>query len=109
MPFIPHTRADVEAMLDVIGVPDINTLFDEVPERFRAATLEHVPDGVSEMEMLADLGARAARDDGVLCFAGAGAYDHHIPAAIWDLVQRGEFMTAYPVSGRAIRASPGHL
>ena len=95
MPFIPHTRADVEAMLDVIGVPDINTLFDEVPERFRAATLEHVPDGVSEMEMLADLGARAARDDGVLCFAGAGAYDHHIPAAIWDLVQRGEFMTAY--------------
>ena len=95
MPFIPHTRADVETMLDVIGVPDIDTLFDEVPERFRAATLEQVPDGVCEMEMLADLGARAARDEGVLCFAGAGAYDHHIPSAIWDLVQRGEFMTAY--------------
>ena len=95
MPFIPHTPADVDAMLAVIGVPDIDSLFDEVPERFRAATLEQVPEGVCEMEMLADLGARAALDDGVLCFAGAGAYDHHIPSAIWDLVQRGEFMTAY--------------
>ncbi|MEE4301960.1 MAG: aminomethyl-transferring glycine dehydrogenase subunit GcvPA [Pseudomonadales bacterium] len=95
MPFIPHTSTDVEAMLDVIGVPDIDTLFDEVPERYRAAPLAHVPEGVSEMEMLADLGARAALDEGVLCFAGAGAYDHHIPAAIWDLVSRGEFMTAY--------------
>jgi len=95
MPFIPHTQADVDEMLDVIGVPAIDTLFDEVPERFRAAPLEHVPDGVSEMEMLADLGARASRDDGVLCFAGAGSYDHPTPSAIWDLVQRGEFMTAY--------------
>ena len=95
MPFIPHTEADVARMLDVIGVPDIDTLFDEVPARYRAGPLTGVPAGVSEREMLADFGARAARDDGVVCFAGAGAYDHHIPSAIWDLVSRGEFMTAY--------------
>ena len=26
---------------------------------------------------------------------GAGAYEHHIPAAVWDLASRGEFLTAY--------------
>jgi glycine dehydrogenase subunit 1 len=95
MPFIPHTEQDVAEMLAAIGAERIDDLFDEIPEAFRASRLQHVPSGVSEMEMLADLGARASRDDGVLCFAGAGAYDHHVPAAVWDLVQRGEFMTAY--------------
>ncbi|MDZ7825316.1 MAG: aminomethyl-transferring glycine dehydrogenase subunit GcvPA [Gammaproteobacteria bacterium] len=95
MPFIPHTGDDLTAMLDAIGVETVDDLFDEIPAEFRAGRLERVPDGVGEMEMLADLGARAERDAGVLCFAGAGAYDHHIPAAVWDLVGRGEYMTAY--------------
>ncbi|HSG90984.1 MAG TPA: aminomethyl-transferring glycine dehydrogenase subunit GcvPA [Pseudomonadales bacterium] len=95
MPFIPHTEDDVAEMLGVIGADRIDDLFDEIPAEFRAGPLTKVPEGVTEMEMLADLGARAARDADVLCFAGAGAYDHHIPSAIWDLVQRGEFMTAY--------------
>ena len=95
MPFIPHTEHDVTEMLGVIGAERIDDLFDEIPAEFRAGPLTRVPEGVTEMEMLANLGARAARDGDVLCFAGAGAYDHHVPSAIWDLVQRGEFMTAY--------------
>jgi glycine dehydrogenase subunit 1 len=95
MPFIPHTEQDVTEMLRAIGARSVDELFDEIPAAFRAGPLSGVPEGVSEMEMLADLAARAARDDGVLCFAGAGSYDHHIPAAVWDLVSRGEFMTAY--------------
>lgn len=95
MPFIPHTEHDVTEMLGVIGAECIDDLFDEIPAEFRAGPLTRVPEGVTEMEMLANLGARAARDGDVLCFAGAGAYDHHVPSAIWDLVQRGEFMTAY--------------
>ena len=95
MPFIPHTDADVAHMLDTLGVESIDTLFDEVPKRFLSRTPDAVPAGVGEMAMLADFAARAARDDGVCCFAGAGAYDHHVPSAVWDLVSRGEFMTAY--------------
>lgn len=95
MPFIPHTAEQTAAMLDTIGVADMEALFDEIPAALRAPGLEQVPAGVSEMTMLADLAARAAQDDGVVCFAGAGAYDHHVPAAVWDLVSRGEFMTAY--------------
>ncbi len=95
MPFIPHTAAEERLMLSEIGVDSIEALFDEIPQAMRAGVLTQVPHGVSEMEMLRDLGARAARDRAGVCFLGAGCYDHHVPAAVWDLASRGEFMTAY--------------
>ncbi len=95
MPFVPHTEADVQSMLAEIGAPSIEALFDEIPEHLASGQLEHVPEGLSELELMQMLTARAARDDGYTCFLGAGSYDHHIPAAVWDLAARGEFMTAY--------------
>ena len=95
MPFIPHTPEETSAMLRAIGVGDMDALFDEIPAEVRSGALERVPAGMSEMAMLRWMAERAARDAGLLCFAGAGSYDHHIPAAVWDLAQRGEFMTAY--------------
>jgi len=95
MPFIPHTAADVRDMLAAIGAPSIDALFDEIPAALRAGSLTKVPEGVNEMDMLATLAERAERDRVQLCFVGAGSYDHHIPAAVWDLAQRGEFLTAY--------------
>ncbi|MCR9278017.1 MAG: aminomethyl-transferring glycine dehydrogenase subunit GcvPA [Pseudomonadaceae bacterium] len=94
MPFIPHTQNDVDSMLTAIGANSIETLFDEIPAALRAAPLQ-IDDGVSEMAMLARLSELASRDDDVVCFAGAGCYDHHIPSAVWDLTARGEFLTAY--------------
>ncbi|MEM7078008.1 MAG: aminomethyl-transferring glycine dehydrogenase subunit GcvPA [Pseudomonadota bacterium] len=95
MPFVPHTEADVAAMLDVIGVDSIDALFDEIPPHLANGRLDGVPESRSELEVLRALGARAAQDDGYTCFLGGGSYDHHIPAAVWDLTSRGEFMTAY--------------
>jgi glycine dehydrogenase subunit 1 len=95
MPFIPHTAEEVQVMLSQIGVARTEDLFDEIPQNLRAGALSSVPAGASELEMLRKLGARAALDESVVCFAGAGSYDHHIPAAVWDLTSRGEFMTAY--------------
>ena len=95
MPFIPHTPDDVQTMLSEIGAESIEELFDEIPAELRADRLDGVPEGVSEMEMLALLGERAAQDVTRTCFIGAGCYDHHIPAVVWDLTGRGEFMTAY--------------
>ena len=95
MPFIAHTTREVSAMLAEIGVADMEDLFDEIPAAVRSNGLESVPAGMSEMAMLRWMGERAARDAGLVCFAGAGSYDHHIPAAVWDLASRGEFMTAY--------------
>jgi glycine dehydrogenase subunit 1 len=95
MPFIPHTEQDIKKMLDVIGVASINDLFDEIPTHLRAKPLVGVPDGLGEMDMMRLLSDRAQQDEGALCFIGAGAYEHHIPAAVWDVAMRGEFLTAY--------------
>src|SRR5579862_1726116 len=95
MPFIPHTDADVREMLDVIGVPGIDALFDEIPPGLRVDALPDVPAGLSELEIMQLMQARARRDGRPLCFIGAGAYEHHIPAAVWSIASRGEFYSAY--------------
>ena len=82
-------------MLKAIGVADLEALFDEIPASIRSDALDRVPAGMGEMDMLRWMTERAGLDEAPLCFAGAGSYDHHIPAAVWDLASRGEFMTAY--------------
>ncbi|MBW9265318.1 MAG: aminomethyl-transferring glycine dehydrogenase subunit GcvPA [Candidatus Thiodiazotropha sp. (ex. Lucinisca nassula)] len=95
MPFIPHTEEDIQEMLTAIGVEHIEALFDEIPKELRCGELNTIPAGISEMELSRLMQARARTDGQPLCFIGAGAYDHHIPAAVWELTTRGEFYTAY--------------
>jgi glycine dehydrogenase subunit 1 len=95
MPFIPHTEDDIQEMLATIGVGSIDELFDEIPEALRCAELEAIPTGLPELEVNRIMRGRARADGQPLCFIGAGAYDHHIPAAVWELTTRGEFYTAY--------------
>ncbi len=82
-------------MLEVIGVSSIEQLFDEIPAELRFNGLKDVPDAMSEMEVAQLMQQRAQSDGQPLCFIGAGAYDHHIPAAVWEIAGRGEFYTAY--------------
>ncbi|HVO46786.1 MAG TPA: aminomethyl-transferring glycine dehydrogenase subunit GcvPA [Steroidobacteraceae bacterium] len=95
MAFIPHTPADVEAMLAAIGVPDIQALFDEIPASLRVKSLQGVPTEMNEMQIGRLMSERARADGRPLCFIGAGAYEHHIPAAVWAITTRGEFYSAY--------------
>jgi glycine dehydrogenase subunit 1 len=95
MPFIPHTDADVQAMLASIGVDSIDRLFDEIPPSLTIADLPEIPEGLGEMEITRLMHRRAAQDGNPLCFIGAGAYERHIPAAVWQLAGRGEFYSAY--------------
>ncbi len=95
MPYIPHTCSDVGLMLEAIGVDAIETLFDEIPSELSEDRSKTLLPGLSELEMMLKMQERASRDDGNVCFIGAGCYDHHIPAAVWDIASRGEFMTAY--------------
>ena len=95
MPFIPHTEDDVREMLDAIGVRDIETLFDEIPPELRGASLRKLPRALPEMEIGRLMRDRAREDVVGPCFIGAGAYRHHIPAAVWEIATRGEFYSAY--------------
>jgi glycine dehydrogenase subunit 1 len=95
MPFIPHTDDDVREMLDTIGASSIDELFDEIPAELVIDQLEGVPEAISEMEITRLMHTRAAEDHVPLSFIGAGAYEHHIPAAVWEITTRGEFYSAY--------------
>lgn len=95
MPFIPHTAKETEAMLKVIGAKSVDELFDEIPAAIRVNGFDKVPTGISEMQATRILQQRASLDHVLLNFLGAGAYEHHIPAVVWDITSRGEFLTAY--------------
>jgi glycine dehydrogenase subunit 1 len=95
MAFIPHTPADVEAMLATIGARSIEDLFDEIPANLRVKSLAGIPDELNEMQVGRLMSERARLDGRPLCFIGAGAYEHHIPSAVWAITTRGEFYSAY--------------
>lgn len=95
MPFIPHTETEISEMLAAIGAPSIDALFDEIPAALRIKSLAAIPDALSEMDVGRLMQARASLDGRPLNFLGAGAYEHHIPAAVWAIVTRGEFYSAY--------------
>lgn len=95
MPFVPHTQAEIDAMLKAIGVDSIDALFDEIPQVLRHGKLSGVAPGCSEMEVARLMRERAEQDGHYINFIGAGAYEHHIPAAVWEIVTRGEFYSAY--------------
>ncbi len=95
MPFIPHTEEDIQAMLASIGADTIDNLFDEIPPALKSGSLKRVPPGLSEMEISRLMLERAEVDGRYLNFIGAGAYEHHIPAAVWQITTRGEFYSSY--------------
>jgi glycine dehydrogenase subunit 1 len=95
VPFIPHTDRDIAAMLTAVGVDSIADLFDEIPPALRIAGLEAIGPALSEAEISRLMQTRARADGEPLCFLGAGAYDHYVPAAVWDIATRGEFYSAY--------------
>ena len=95
MPFIPHTEDDIQAMLKSIGVESIEELFDEIPPALRRRGLAQGPRAMTEMEITRLMRERAEHDGIYLNFIGAGAYEHHIPAAVWQIATRGEFYSSY--------------
>lgn len=105
MPFIPHTQEDEQQMLQVLGVSKIEELFKEIPTELASPELKNLPSGMTEMEL-----TRWVRElfckKSMLNFIGAGAYEHHIPAAVWEIAGRGEWMTAYtPYQAEASQGS----
>jgi glycine dehydrogenase subunit 1 len=98
MRYLPLTESDRRAMLAAIGVASVDDLFADVPEAVRHPASLDLPAHAGEFEVEALLAGLARRNLSAATaplFIGAGAYRHHVPAAVDALIQRGEFLTAY--------------
>jgi glycine dehydrogenase subunit 1 len=96
--YTPHTAADIQAMLAVIGAESVEQLIADIPSQVRLAGPLAVPPAMSEPELVRKLRELASSNldvDSTLCFLGAGLYDHFTPAVVDALTSRGEFATAY--------------
>jgi len=97
MAYLPHTETERASMLEAIGVPRIEDLFDAVPSAHRFPDLD-LPEAVSEIEILSELQAMSEANVDMqhfACFLGAGAYHHFIPSVVDHILRRNEFYTAY--------------
>jgi len=99
MRYLPLTEADRRAMLAKIGVASVDSLFRDVPDHARLpGPIEGLPMHMGELAVERRLSAMAARNvpaGSVPSFLGAGAYRHHVPASVDQLLTRGEFLTSY--------------
>jgi glycine dehydrogenase subunit 1 len=96
--FAPHTDDDISEMLATLGLSSLDDLFADIPAEVRLERPLGIAEGLSEMELVADMRALAGRNlsaDQLVCFAGGGAYDHYIPSVVWALAGRSEFYTSY--------------
>jgi glycine dehydrogenase subunit 1 len=92
--FTPHTEADVQEMLDAVGVETLDDLFADVQPRYEGEL--DLPPALSEYEALREVDALAKENAwGLPIFLGAGAYDRIVPSAIGAIISRGEFLTSY--------------
>jgi len=92
----PHTPEDVQAMLDVIGAKSLSDLYRSIPERLRLGRDLALPPALDEIALFAEFRRLAGRNETRHPpFAGAGAYPHHVPPVVDQLLLRGEFFTAY--------------
>src|SRR3954464_11603496 len=99
MRYLPLTADDRRAMLARIGAPDVDALFRDVPKSaLTSLSTFDLPDTQGELEVdraLSRLAAKNTAAGAVPFFCGAGAYKHHVPAAVDHLIQRSEFLTSY--------------
>ncbi|MHB2027986.1 MAG: aminomethyl-transferring glycine dehydrogenase subunit GcvPA [Acidimicrobiales bacterium] len=97
--YVPHTQDDVSSMLKFLGMNSLDDLFAHIPTAVRLAGGLDLESGQSEPDVAATFAvyseANSARATLMSCFAGAGAYDHEVPAVVRMLAGRSEFVTAY--------------
>ncbi len=93
--YFPHTPDDIATMLARCGVKDIDALYSDVPEAVRLKGDYDLPEAMSEAELRAHFAELGKKNTPLTCFAGAGVYDHYIPAVVPSICARSEYLTSY--------------
>lgn len=97
-PYIPNTSEEINKMLNVIGVSNMDDLFSDIPEEIRLNRELDINKPMSELEVIrrmTELSGKNLSTDDLVCFLGAGAYDHYVPSIIKHITSRSEFSTSY--------------
>ena len=93
--YFPHTEADLQAMLQTVGIDSLDALYAQIPESIRFRGDYKLPMAMSELEVRQLFEKLGSQNRQLTCFAGNGVYDHYTPAVIPQLLQRSEFLTSY--------------
>lgn len=93
--YFPHTEDDLQAMMEKVGVKSLNDLYAEIPDEIRFHGDYQLPEQMSEIEVRQLFEKLGAQNQQLICFGGAGVYDHYMPAVIPQLLSRSEFLTSY--------------
>jgi glycine dehydrogenase subunit 1 len=93
--YFPHTESDLKAMMDKVGVKDLDGLYAQIPDAIRYKNDYQLPSEMSEIEVRQLFDKLGSQNQQMTCFAGYGVYDHYTPSVIPSLLQRSEFLTSY--------------
>lgn len=98
--FLANNSSTIEEMLSDLGLKSLNDLFKDVPEHLllKNIPLDNLPNSHTELETLRKLTILSKKNlDSTTTdmYLGSGIYDHFIPAAVEEIVNRAEFKTAY--------------
>ena len=112
MRYIPNSPEERAEMLEQIGVPSTEKLFESIPENLRLQGHLNVPAAMSELELLKRFDEMGSRNQAAqrISFLGGGAYSHYTPTIVDHLISRSEFFTAYtPYQAEISRDAAGVL
>lgn len=93
--YFPHTEEDIRQMVAKVGVDSLDDLYAEVPEEIRFKGDYNLPSEMSEPEVRRLFDTLGAQNRQLTCFAGAGVYDHYMPAVVPSILARSEYLTSY--------------
>lgn len=93
--YFPHTEEDIRQMVAKVGVDSLDDLYAEVPEEIRFKGDYNIPSEMSEPEVHRLFDTLGAQNRQLTCFAGAGVYDHYMPAVVPSILARSEYLTSY--------------
>lgn len=97
-PYIPITKSDEKKMLEDLGVEGIEQLFEDIPADVRLNRELNIGKSMSEYEVTKHMEHLSKQNKDInqlICFLGAGAYDHYIPSTVKHIISRSEFYTSY--------------
>ncbi len=95
MKYFPQTAGDMGQMLARCGFNNLDDLYADIPDSIRFRGEYDIPSEKSELEIRQFFNKLTGENRQLVCFAGAGVYDHYTPSLVPQIAGRSEFLTSY--------------